>query len=95
MFSKKLLRYFDCVLDTGKVEFIPLGTRCLRPYMRRYLSLFALLPGNHALMSESIDPGNAMPAGNIPMGTIVHNIETRRGTSEIAKASNATRHCRR
>src|SRR5215467_8780566 len=40
-----------------------------------------LAPGDMVVAGEHVDvkPGNAMPAGNIPIGTIVHNIELKIG----------------
>jgi large subunit ribosomal protein L2 len=40
-----------------------------------------LAVGDKVVSGQSVDvkPGNAMPMGNIPVGTIVHNIETKPG----------------
>ena len=40
-----------------------------------------LQPGDEVVAGEQADikPGNAMPIGNIPVGTLVHNIETKIG----------------
>jgi large subunit ribosomal protein L2 len=40
-----------------------------------------LAPGDNVIAGEHVDvkPGNAMPVGNVPMGTIVHNIEFKIG----------------
>ena len=49
-----------------------------------------LAPGDSVIASESADvkPGNAMPLGNIPIGTIVHNIELKIGKGgQIARSA--------
>ena len=40
-----------------------------------------IAPGDAVIAGEHVDvkPGNAMPAGNIPIGTIVHNVELKIG----------------
>ena len=40
-----------------------------------------LAVGDHVVSGEQVDvkPGNAMPLGNIPVGTIVHNVEMKIG----------------
>ena len=46
--------------------------------------------GDEVLSSENADikPGNAMPIRNIPVGTIVHNVEMKRGKGgQIARAA--------
>ncbi len=49
-----------------------------------------LAQGDSVVAGESVDvkPGNAMPAGNIPIGTIVHNIEIKIGKGgQIARSA--------
>lgn len=49
-----------------------------------------LSPGDSVIASEHADvkPGNAMPIGNIPVGTIVHNIELKIGKGgQVARAA--------
>jgi large subunit ribosomal protein L2 len=49
-----------------------------------------LAPGDTIVSGEHVDvkPGNAMPLGNIPIGTIVHNIELKVGKGgQIARSA--------
>jgi large subunit ribosomal protein L2 len=49
-----------------------------------------LAPGDTIVAGEHVDvkPGNAMPLGNIPIGTIVHNIELKLGKGgQIARSA--------
>ena len=49
-----------------------------------------LSPGDSVVAGENVDvkPGNAMPAGNIPVGTIVHNVEIKIGKGgQIARSA--------
>jgi large subunit ribosomal protein L2 len=49
-----------------------------------------LAVGDSVISGESVDvkPGNAMPAGNIPVGTIVHNVELKIGKGgQIARSA--------
>src|ERR1700756_5412970 len=49
-----------------------------------------LAPGDTIVTGEHVDvkPGNAMPLGNIPIGTIVHNIELKLGKGgQIARSA--------
>ena len=49
-----------------------------------------LSPGDRSRRREHVDvkPGNAMPIGNIPIGTIVHNIEIKIGKGgQIARSA--------
>jgi large subunit ribosomal protein L2 len=49
-----------------------------------------LAPGDSVIAGEHVDvkPGNAMPLGNIPVGTIVHNIELKIGKGgQIARSA--------
>src|SRR5436305_4827369 len=49
-----------------------------------------LAPGDAVVAGEHVDvkPGNAMPAGNIPIGTIVHNVELKIGKGgQIARSA--------
>jgi large subunit ribosomal protein L2 len=51
-----------------------------------------LSPGDTIVAGEHVDvkPGNAMPAANIPVGTIVHNIELKIGKGgQIARSAGA------
>ncbi len=51
-----------------------------------------LKPGERVIAAERADikPGNAMPIDNIPVGTIVHNVEMRPGKGgQIARAAGA------
>jgi len=51
-----------------------------------------LSPGDTIVSGEHVDvkPGNAMPAANIPVGTIVHNIELKIGKGgQIARSAGA------
>ena len=48
-----------------------------------------LRPGDQVIADERVDvkPGNAMPLNNIPVGTIIHNVEMRPGKGgQIARA---------
>ena len=49
-----------------------------------------LSAGDNVVAGENVDvkPGNAMPAGNIPVGTIVHNVEIKIGKGgQIARSA--------
>jgi len=49
-----------------------------------------LAPGDTIVAGEHVDvkPGNAMPLGNIPIGTIVHNVELKLGKGgQIARSA--------
>ena len=49
-----------------------------------------LAPGDSVIAGEHVDvkPGNAMPLGNIPVGTIVHNIELKIGKGgQVARSA--------
>ena len=49
-----------------------------------------LAPGDEVIAGEQVDvkPGNAMPLGNIPVGTIVHNVEIKIGKGgQIARSA--------
>lgn len=51
-----------------------------------------LAPGDKVISDESVDvkPGNAMPLANMPIGTIVHNVEMKQGKGgQIARAAGA------
>ena len=51
-----------------------------------------LAPGDAVIAGEHVDvkPGNAMPVGNMPIGTIVHNIELKIGKGgQIARSAGA------
>ena len=54
------------------------------------LAVQRLAVGDTVISGESVDvkPGNAMPAGNIPVGTIVHNVELKIGKGgQIARSA--------
>jgi large subunit ribosomal protein L2 len=47
-------------------------------------------PGDEVVSGQSVDvkPGNAMPLGNMPVGTIVHNVEMKPGKGgQLARAA--------
>lgn len=49
-----------------------------------------LSPGDEVVSGENVDvrPGNAMPLGNMPVGTIVHNVEMKPGKGgQMARAA--------
>src|SRR5579875_2599812 len=51
-----------------------------------------LAPGDTVIAGEHVDvkPGNAMPLGNMPLGTIVHNIELKIGKGgQVARSAGA------
>ena len=51
-----------------------------------------LAPGDKVIADEKVDvkPGNAMPLANMPIGTIVHNVEMKQGKGgQIARAAGA------
>jgi len=51
-----------------------------------------LAPGDKVIADEKVDvkPGNAMPLANMPIGTIVHNVEMKQGKGgQMARAAGA------
>jgi large subunit ribosomal protein L2 len=51
-----------------------------------------LAPGDKVIADEKVDvkPGNAMPLANVPIGTIVHNVEMKQGKGgQMARAAGA------
>jgi large subunit ribosomal protein L2 len=51
-----------------------------------------LAPGDEVIADDKVDvkPGNAMPLANMPIGTIVHNVEMKQGKGgQIARAAGA------
>ncbi|HEV7462968.1 MAG TPA: 50S ribosomal protein L2 [Methyloceanibacter sp.] len=49
-----------------------------------------LAPGDSVIADTKVDvkPGNAMPLGNMPIGTIIHNVEMKQGKGgQIARAA--------
>lgn len=51
-----------------------------------------LAPGDKVIANDKVDvkPGNAMPLANMPIGTIVHNVEMKQGKGgQIARAAGA------
>ena len=80
-------RKFDVPAKVERIEYDPNRTAfiALIKYQDGELAYILapqrLAPGDTVLAGEHVDvkPGNAMPAGNIPVGTIVHNIEIKIG----------------
>src|ERR1700680_5088271 len=80
-------RKFDVPAKVERIEYDPnrTGFIALVKYQDGELA-YILAPqrlsaGDMVVSGEHVDvnPGNAMPAGNIPIGTIVHNIEIKIG----------------
>src|ERR1700730_5022735 len=80
-------RKFDVPAKVERIEYDPNRTAfiALIKYedgeLAYILAPQRLSPGDMVVSGEHVDvkPGNAMPAGNIPIGTIVHNIEIKIG----------------
>src|SRR5215471_18565635 len=80
-------RKFDMPATVERLEYDPnrTGFIALIKYGDGELSYILapqrLLPGDTVVSGEHVDvkPGNAMPVGNIPIGTIVHNVEMKIG----------------
>jgi large subunit ribosomal protein L2 len=89
---------FDSAARVERLEYDPNRTAfiALVKYEDGTLS-YILAPqrlgqGDSVVAGENVDvkPGNAMPAGNIPVGTIVHNIELKIGKGgQIARSAGA------
>src|SRR6516165_633455 len=89
-------RKFDMPAKVERIEYDPnrTGFIALVKYQdgeRAYiLAPQRLAAGDTVVAGEHVDvkPGNAMPAGNIPIGTIVHNIEIKIGKGgQIARSA--------
>jgi len=87
---------FDAPASVERLEYDPNRTAfiALLKYADGELS-YILAPqrlskGDSVVAGENVDvkPGNAMPAGNIPVGTIVHNVEIKIGKGgQIARSA--------
>jgi large subunit ribosomal protein L2 len=87
---------FDSPATVERLEYDPNRTAfiALVKYADGELS-YILAPqrlskGDSVVAGENVDvkPGNAMPAGNIPVGTIVHNVEMKIGKGgQIARSA--------
>ena len=89
-------RKFDVPATVERIEYDPNRTAfiALVKYADGELAYFLapqrLGPGDTVVAGEHVDvkPGNAMPIGNIPIGTIVHNIELKVGKGgQIARSA--------
>jgi large subunit ribosomal protein L2 len=89
-------RRFDVPATVERIEYDPNRTAfiALVKYADGELAYFLapqrLGPGDTVIAGEHVDvkPGNAMPIGNIPIGTIVHNIELKVGKGgQIARSA--------
>src|SRR3954454_11440952 len=87
---------FDAPATVERIEYDPNRTAfiALVKYADGELSYILapqrLAAGDTIVAGESVDvkPGNAMPAGNIPVGTIVHNVEIKIGKGgQIARSA--------
>src|ERR1700726_1193784 len=89
-------RKFDMPAKVERIEYDPnrTGFIALVKYedgeLTYILAPQRLAPGDTVVSGEHVDvkPGNAMPAGNIPIGTILHNIEIKIGKGgQIARSA--------
>jgi large subunit ribosomal protein L2 len=89
-------RKFDAPAKVERLEYDPNRTAfiALVKYedgeLAYILAPQRLAVGDTVVAGEHVDvkPGNAMPAGNIPVGTIVHNIELKIGKgAQIARSA--------
>jgi large subunit ribosomal protein L2 len=89
-------RKFDAPAKVERIEYDPNRTAfiALIKYedgeLAYILAPQRLSPGDQVIASEHADvkPGNAMPIGNIPVGTIVHNVEIKIGKGgQIARSA--------
>src|SRR4029077_4853628 len=89
-------RRFDAPAKVERLEYDPnrTGFIALIKYedgeLAYILAPQRLSPGDTVVSGEHVDvkPGNAMPVGNIPIGTIVHNIEIKIGKGgQIARSA--------
>src|SRR5512139_3385617 len=87
---------FDVAATVERLEYDPNRTAfiALVKYadgeLAYILAAQRLAAGDTVVAGEHVDvkPGNAMPAGNIPVGTIVHNIELKIGKGgQIARSA--------
>jgi large subunit ribosomal protein L2 len=87
---------FDMPATVERLEYDPNRTAfiALIKYQDGELSYILapqrLAPGDQVIAAERADvkPGNAMPIGNIPVGTIVHNVEIKIGKGgQIARSA--------
>ena len=75
--------------DPNRTAFIAL-VRYEDGEMAYILAPQRLLPGDKVVAGETVDirPGNAMPMQNIPVGTIIHNVEMKVGKGgQIARSA--------
>ena len=80
-------RKFDVAAQVERIEYDPNRTgfialiRYADGELAYILAPQRLVKGDTVIAGEHVDvkPGNAMPVGNIPVGTIVHNIEFKIG----------------
>ncbi|MPZ56390.1 MAG: 50S ribosomal protein L2 [Rhizobiales bacterium] len=89
-------RKFDVPATVERIEYDPNRTAFIALVKYADGELAYLLapqrlgPGDTVVAGEHVDvkPGNAMPIGNIPIGTIVHNIELKIGKGgQIARSA--------
>lgn len=88
-------RKFDTPAQVERLEYDPNRTAfiALVKYedgeLAYILAPQRLAVGDTVVAGEHVDvkPGNAMPAGNIPVGTIVHNIELKIGKGGVVARS--------
>jgi large subunit ribosomal protein L2 len=89
-------RKFDVPATVERIEYDPnrTGFIALIKYQDGELAYILapqrLAAGDSVVAGEHVDvkPGNAMPLGNIPIGTIVHNIELKLGKGgQIARSA--------
>src|ERR1043165_9672349 len=89
-------RKFDVPATVERLEYDPNRTACIAliKYQDGELAYILapqrLAPGDSVIASEHADvkPGNAMPIANIPVGTIVHNVEIKIGKGgQIARSA--------
>jgi large subunit ribosomal protein L2 len=80
-------RKLDVVAKVERIEYDPNRTafialiRYADDELAYILAPQRLSPGDEVIAGAQVDvkPGNAMPIGNIPVGTIVHNVEIKIG----------------
>src|SRR6516162_8273544 len=76
-------RKFDVAAKVERIEYDD-GERAYILAPQRLSAGETVISGEHV----DVKPGNAMPAGNIPIGTIVHNIEIKIGKGgQIARSA--------
>ena len=94
--STSSARKFDVPATVERIEYDPNRTAfiALIKYQDGELAYILapqrLSPGDTVVAGEHVDvkPGNAMPLGNMPVGTIVHNIEIKIGKGgQIARSA--------